>query len=108
MVPNCSPTVKHSSSPGGTVTVEELLIDADYWRATNKSLNIRKCLNMDACLGGLTGSKGFCKKGYEGPCEHPSDDVDTICLEHLENSPLYVSAVWILVLLKTKVVDFID
>lgn len=74
MVPKCSPAVKHSSSPGGTVTVEELFIDAGHWRATNKSLNIRKCLNMDACRGGLTGSKTFCGKGYEGPCEHPSED----------------------------------
>jgi len=67
--PVCNAVIDHSSSPGGSATVEMLLIEHGYWRASNTSTNIFACYNPDACQGGVTGSPGYCLKGYEGPCK---------------------------------------
>ena len=60
--------VEHASSSGGLSTVEDLILDEGYWRATNTSTNVKECFNADACPGGLT--TGVCNSGYRGPCEH--------------------------------------
>ena len=49
------------------MTVEDLVIEKGYWRATATSTSVLECYNGDACLGGLT--TGSCAEGYEGPCE---------------------------------------
>lgn len=59
----------HSNSSGGTVTLETLSIEPGYWRATASSTEIVPCYHADACLGGVTGTAGYCLEGYEGPCE---------------------------------------
>eukprot|EP00903_Cladosiphon_okamuranus_P017273 g15917.t1 len=65
--PTCSAVLEHSTSSGGVVTLDKLIIDPGYWRATVTSEDILECYNVDACLGGVTGSAGYCLEGYEGP-----------------------------------------
>ena len=69
LVPVCSSQLEHTCSEGGDTTIETLEVNAGYWRATPTSPDVLACYNEDACLGGLTGSPGYCKEGYEGPCE---------------------------------------
>ena len=69
LVPTCSEALEHSTSLGGNVTMEMLSIDRGYWRATPTSTGVLPCYHADACLGGLTGSAGYCLEGHEGPCE---------------------------------------
>lgn len=59
----------NTGSDGGAVTLDMITIDKGYWRATNSSKNILACYHADACLGGLTGTPGYCLEGYEGPCK---------------------------------------
>lgn len=59
--------MEHANSSGGVVTVEDLVIDEGYWRATATSTSVLECYNADACLGGL--GSGECADGYEGPCK---------------------------------------
>ena len=67
--PECTRQLEHTNSSGGTnVTLETLLIDPGYWRATNVSESILECYYKDACEGGLTDDPNFCHKGYTGPC----------------------------------------
>ena len=61
--------MEHSTSEGGTTTIEGLYIQEGYWRATKTSTNVYKCFNTKACAGGLTDTPTFCRVGYEGPCE---------------------------------------
>lgn len=68
--PMCLEKLDHSTSAGGNTTLETLLIEGGYWRATKKSMAIVACFNSEACLGGLTGDQEYCGKGYEGPCEY--------------------------------------
>lgn len=68
-VPTCTSELEHSTSPGGNVTLETLSIEPGYWRATASSEGVFECYNPDACLGGVTGVAGYCREGYEGPCE---------------------------------------
>eukprot|EP00347_Sterkiella_histriomuscorum_P015814 403355584 len=48
----------------------QLSVNPGYWRSSNISTNIHKCLNKNACLGGLIKSEESadvtCKKGYGG------------------------------------------
>ena len=73
LVPECISLsevgLEHASSDGGVATLKELVIDEGYWRATNTSMDILECYNNDACNGGVTGTAGFCRKGYHGACE---------------------------------------
>ena len=69
LVPTCTDELDHTSSGGGTVTLEQLAIDPGYWRATASSEDVLACYHADACLGGVTGTAGYCREGYEGPCE---------------------------------------
>lgn len=69
LVPMCSDVMEHTNSSGGSVTVEELWIEPGYWRASQTSTDILECYRADACLGGVTGAPGYCRTGYEGPCE---------------------------------------
>ena len=69
MSPVCSKTMENTHSPGDLTTLEMVVIDRGYWRATISGQEVLPCYNTDACLGGLTGANGFCLKGYEGPCE---------------------------------------
>ena len=48
--------------------MEELQINPGYWRATNSSEDVLACYHADACLGGVTGTPGYCREGHEGPC----------------------------------------
>lgn len=66
----CLEELEHSTAEGGKSTIEFLLIDPGYWRATNTSINILECYNAKACLGGVTGRSGYCKTGHEGPCQY--------------------------------------
>ena len=70
LVPICTEELDHTVSAGGTVTLDQLKIEAGYWRATESSADILACFHADACLGGVTGSAGYCREGYEGPCEY--------------------------------------
>ena len=74
LVPECislsAVGVEHANSSGDLSTVEDLLIFKGYWRATNTSIDIKKCYNTDACPEGLT--TGNCTTGYTGPCERPT------------------------------------
>lgn len=65
----CVPQLEHATSAGEGVTVETLEIDKGYWRATNTSTLILPCYNTEACVGGITGSSGYCDDGYDGPCK---------------------------------------
>eukprot|EP00752_Nemacystus_decipiens_P017698 g15868.t1 len=67
LAPICTEAMAHSSSSGGRTTLEELLIERGYWRATNLSETVLACYNADACLGGKTGTSDYCRQGYEGP-----------------------------------------
>lgn len=69
LVPICASALEHSNSSGGTTTLETLSIDSGYWRANTTSDKVLACFNADACLGGVTGMDGYCREGYEGPCE---------------------------------------
>ena len=66
--PMCVDEIEHSSSPGGNITVELLLIERGYWRASKTSTNILACYNPNACQGGVTGTPDYCLRGYKGPC----------------------------------------
>lgn len=69
-VPTCSVALDNSISPGGySTTIEDLLIEPGYWRATSTSEKVLACYNVDACNGGLTSALDYCYKGYEGPCK---------------------------------------
>ncbi len=68
-MPTCRGQLDHTVSTGGTDTLSELRIDPGYWRATESSEVVLACYHRDACLGGLTGAAGYCREGYEGPCE---------------------------------------
>ncbi|CAM9682647.1 unnamed protein product, partial [Laminaria digitata] len=82
-------------SRGGNVTLENISVNQGFWRATSSSREVLQCYNENACIGGVTGSPGYCEEGYEGPycsicsegysehlsfsCRECSDDnVDTI------------------------------
>ena len=65
--PICSIVLDHSMSIGGQTTLEDISIEDGFWRATTTSKEILQCHNEDACLGGVTGSEGYCEVGYEGP-----------------------------------------
>ena len=69
IVPTCTEEMEHTSSAGGTTTLETLSIEPGYWRATASSLDVLACFHADACLGGATGTSGYCLEGYEGPCK---------------------------------------
>lgn len=69
--PQCNPALDHTTSVGGGVVLEELIIKAGYWRATETTETIRECFNHAACEENITGSSGNCALGYEGPCECP-------------------------------------
>lgn len=68
-VPYCEEAMAHSTSQGGSTTIEQIAIDPGYWRAKASSKVILPCYNPDACEGGVTGSSNYCRKGYKGPCE---------------------------------------
>ncbi|CAM9262049.1 unnamed protein product, partial [Hapterophycus canaliculatus] len=67
LVPTCTAVLEHSSSGGGSTTLATLSISPGYWRATTSSEDILPCYHADACLGGVTGSAGYCLEGYQGP-----------------------------------------
>ena len=69
MSPFCSETMENSHSPGGLTTIELVMIDPGYWRATLSGQELLPCYNSDACLGGLTGEPDFCLESYEEPCK---------------------------------------
>lgn len=68
LTPTCKEALKHSTSAGGNVTLQNILIERGHWRATASSTEILACYHADACLGGVTGTSGYCFEGYEGPC----------------------------------------
>ena len=70
MSPFCSKTMENSHSPGGLTTLNLVIIDRGYWRATPSGEKVLPCYNTEACLGGLTGAPCFCFEGYEGPCKY--------------------------------------
>lgn len=87
--PVCLEEMKRSTSAGKNTTLESLLIEHGYWRATNRSRVILACYNSKACLGGVTGEKGFCVEGYEGPCEYDETSLACDCTIR----PLYRSRI---------------
>ena len=68
-MPICKEELDNTVSAGGTVTLQELSIEPGCWRATESSENVLACFHAAACLGGVTGTAGYCLEGYEGPCE---------------------------------------
>lgn len=71
--PVCLDLLDHTQSKDGTATLETLVLDSGYWRATNSSWNILACFNEKACRGGVTGNPDYCLTGYQGPCEQHSN-----------------------------------
>lgn len=69
LVPLCTTTFAHAWSGGGATTIQEVMVDAGYWRATKDSTEVLPCYNVDACVGGITGDLKNCAMGYEGPCK---------------------------------------
>eukprot|EP00752_Nemacystus_decipiens_P012586 g11146.t1 len=67
LVPSCQDVMDHSTSSGGTATLDTISIEPGYWRATASSTDILECYHADACLGGVSGSADYCLEGYEGP-----------------------------------------
>ncbi|CAM9207691.1 unnamed protein product [Laminaria digitata] len=67
LVPISRDVMAHASSAGGTDTLRVLSIEPGYWRATSSSTQVNACYHADACLGGVTGTAGYCLEGYEGP-----------------------------------------
>ncbi|CAM9718324.1 unnamed protein product [Scytosiphon promiscuus] len=65
--PVCEVPLEHTTAEGPGATVETLYIARGYWRATNQSEIILACYNADACVGGETGTDGYCSPGYTGP-----------------------------------------
>ena len=61
--------IEHASSDGGVATLEKLVINEGYWRATATSTEVLECYNNDACNGGVSGTAGFCGEGYHGACK---------------------------------------
>lgn len=68
LAPVCTDVMDHSTSKGGNITLQSLSIEKGYWRPTASSIEVLACYNADACLGGVTGTSGYCLDGYEGPC----------------------------------------
>lgn len=64
----CLEVMPHATSAGGVATVETISLDPGFWRATASSTEVLACYKADACLGGVTGTAGFCLEGYGGPC----------------------------------------
>lgn len=69
LVPTCTETLENTRSDGANTSIEDIRIDPGYWRATTTTKTILACYNADACLGGITGEAGYCRKGYYGPCK---------------------------------------
>ncbi|CAM9358530.1 unnamed protein product [Ectocarpus sp. 13 AM-2016] len=67
VVPTCEAPLEHTEAKQPDVTLETLSVAEGYWRATNDSVNILACYNVDACVGGQTGAEEFCAQGYTGP-----------------------------------------
>ncbi|CAN0423513.1 unnamed protein product, partial [Ascophyllum nodosum] len=65
--PVCTEVFDHADRQSGTATLETLVLEPGYWRATNTSRQVLACFNDHACLGGLTSHPGYCSPGYEGP-----------------------------------------
>lgn len=88
-VPMCTAAMEHAFSAGGTDTLEVLSIERGYWRATPSSDDVLACYNVDACLGGVTGTSGYCLVGYEGPCKsHPHTPTGICVCRALSNECL--------------------
>lgn len=86
-IPQCSQVMEHVSSPGGNTTLEALLIERGYWRATNRSREILACYNADVCRGGVTDRLDYCSTGYEGPCEsqeRPEEQTRYVPMSHID------------------------
>lgn len=58
-----------AQSEGGIATLETLVLDPGYWRATATSRDILECFNKLACRRGETRNPEYCLAGYEGPCK---------------------------------------
>eukprot|EP00903_Cladosiphon_okamuranus_P012632 g11818.t1 len=65
--PVCEVPLEHTTAEGPGTTLETLTIARGHWRATNQSERILACYNADACIGGKTGSDGYCSPGHKGP-----------------------------------------
>lgn len=70
VAPMCTQVMQNAASPGGASTLETISINRGFWRATPNSTVVLACYNDKACLGGVTGTSGYCQEGYKGPCEH--------------------------------------
>lgn len=63
-----------AAPPYGTTALSEgttlaaLTLDKGYYRTSNRSHDVHKCYNEDACVGGNDTEK-YCASGYQGPCE---------------------------------------
>lgn len=68
-LPVCTPVLDHTTSAGGRVDLQNLVLDEGFWRVTPESREVLPCYNEEACLGGITESPNFCDKKYKGPCE---------------------------------------
>lgn len=77
--PECTVVLDHTRSNGGYTTIDELMVDSEYWRATATSEDILACYNPDACLGGVTGTTEYCDEGYQGPCEERDPMYASFC-----------------------------
>ena len=69
-IPSCELAFEHTTSNGSTI--DQLKIDAGYWRPTIDSVNIYECYYAKACRGGLTDAEGYCDEGYKGACKRLS------------------------------------
>lgn len=67
-VPICTPALEHTTSPGGSVNLQNLVLDKGFWRVTSLSRKALACYREEACLGGITDSTDFCDGRFTGPC----------------------------------------
>lgn len=81
-LPECITPLENTEITGDNTTLETLRVRPGYWRSTNRSVAILACYNAEACLGGTTGTPGYCEEGYNGPCEQQSmqQSVDAVSL----------------------------
>lgn len=67
-IPICTPAFEHTTSAGGSVNLQNLVLDKGFWRVTPVSRKALPCYREEACLGGITDSPDFCDGKFKGPC----------------------------------------
>jgi hypothetical protein len=77
-------------------SLNELTLEAGYWRASSISVDVRQCWLADACIGRSSTRVDettsilqddvttYCAQGYKGPCKYTSN-----CILHISMMQYY-------------------